>query len=257
MNENGKTSEKPKKPKEPSEFSKSGAPVYRYTEDPGEFQSPEAEGSLEEISKHIGTHIGPVENVFHELISDTVHIDIHHVKATAEKPYHTLITSGMSDMPMNTPPEYDATKYLELMVTLPEDWPMDQEQLEKEEWYWPIRQLKFLARFPHQYNTWLGWGHTIPNGDPPEPFASNIKLSGIILFPPLMVPEEFHELKIDEEKTIHFFSLVPLYEEEMKLKLKKGAERLMDNLDKFDIGDIVDPIRKNTAKKRFGIFGAS
>ena len=29
--------------------------------------------------------------------------------------------------------------------------------------FWPIQMLKFLARFPHEYKTWLGWGHTIPN----------------------------------------------------------------------------------------------
>ncbi|MFQ8729788.1 MAG: suppressor of fused domain protein [Enterocloster bolteae] len=24
--------------------------------------------------------------------------------------------------------------------------------------YWPIRLIKYLARFPHEYSTWLGWG---------------------------------------------------------------------------------------------------
>lgn len=240
--------------KEDKLVSMSGAPIFRYTDGEKEWEAPHGEECIEEISDHIEACIGEVSMVFHELISDTVHIDVHHVKPTKERPFHTLITSGMSDLAMNVPKEVDSTRYMELMVTLPENWKIDEESFKDEIWYWPIRQLKYLARFPHKYETWLGWGHTIPNGDPAENFADNTDLSGVIILPSINVTNEFFELKIDENKIIEFFSIVPLYNEEMNLKLAKGTDLLLEKFDKNSVSDVINISRKNVAKKRFGIF---
>jgi hypothetical protein len=234
--------------------SMSGAPIFRYTDGEKEWEAPNGEECIEEISDHIERHIGEVSMVFHELISDTVHIDVHHVKPTKERPFHTLVTSGMSDLQMSVPKDVDSTRYMELMVTLPESWKIDDESFKDEKWYWPVRQLKFLARFPHKYETWLAWGHTIPNGDPAEPFADNTDLSGSIILPSVNVPDEFGSLEISNDKTIEFYSIVPLYEEEMNLKLNKGSDPLLDKFDRYGISDLIITDRKNVAKKRFGIF---
>ncbi len=232
----------------------SGAPIFRYTDGENEWEAPHGEECIEEISDHIEQHIGEIDMVFHELVSDTVHIDVHHVKPTEDRPFHTLITSGMSDLPMTTPEEYDANPYMELMITLPADWQISDEAFRDEQWYWPIRQLKFLARFPHKFNTWFGWGHTIPNGNPAEPFADNTRFMGVVLAPPIGVPDEFIELTINEDKEIHFFSLVPLYEEEMSLKLREGSDELFDRFDQHGINEVVNLKRRNMAKKWFGLF---
>ncbi|MDN3641040.1 suppressor of fused domain protein [Simiduia curdlanivorans] len=234
--------------------SMSGAPIFRYTDGEKEWEAATGEECIEEISDHIERHIGKVSSVFHELLSDTVHIDIHHVKPTEARPFHTLVTSGMSDLAMNVPTDVNSTRYMELMVTLPEHWKIDDESFKDEIWYWPIRQLKFLARFPHKFETWLGWGHTIPNGNPAEPFADNTKLSGSIILPSVYVPEEFTSLRINESKVIEFFSLVPLYDEEMELKLSKGSDLLLDKFDQHRINDLIRVDRKNVAKKRYGLF---
>lgn len=161
----------------------------------------------------------------------------------------------MSDRPMNAPPEYPEFRFSELMICLPPDWPMKQDDWKKEENYWPIRILKFLARFPFEYDTWLWALHTVPNGDPPEPFAANTKMSGAILLPPISIKEEFYQLKIDEGKTIHFHALVPLHADEMDLKPKKGADARMDAFDKQKISEILDPGRPSVAiKKRRWLF---
>ncbi len=232
----------------------SGAPIFRYTDGAKEWESPHGEESIDAISDHIEQHLGTVESVFHEIVSDTVHVDVHHVKPTPTRPMHTLITSGMSDLPMKVPEDIDAPIHLELMVTLPQSWRIDEQSFRDERWYWPARQLKYLARFPHKYDTWLGWGHTVPNGDPAEPFAVNTKLSGVILLPSVVVPEAFHKLVIDENKTIAFFSVVPLYDEEMNLKLKKGTDPILARFEKWGINDIIDIERRNVAKKRLGLF---
>lgn len=237
------------------ELSKSGSPIYRYGEGEKDWEAPANTLNTETISAHIEQHLGSVSQVLHEILSDAVHIDIHHIKPADDWPFHVLVTSGMSDLPMTVPDELDAPRHVELMVTLPANWQLDKESFKDEQWYWPVRTMKFLARFPHKYTTWVGWGHTIPNGDPAESFADNTALSGIILLPPVSVPKEFLTLNIDDEKEISFLSVIPLFNEEMDFKLKHGTDALLKKFDKNDITDIIDPERKNIAKKWLGLFG--
>lgn len=229
----------------------SGSPIYHHSEST-QWQSPQGEVCLEEISEHIGRHLGTVETVFHEIVSDAVHIDVHFVKPSDEFPFVRLVTSGMSDIPMTTPTGVAVPRFVELMITLPADWKLDQKSFEDESWYWPIRQLKTLARLRHKYQTWLGWGHTVPNGDPPEPYAPNTKLCGSIVLPSITVPDAFHTLQIDDRKEITFYSIVPLYAEEMNLKLRSGTDELLKRLEKKGIADIVSTTRPNAAKKLLG-----
>jgi hypothetical protein len=205
--------------------------------------------AIEQISAHIAQHVGPVEGVLHELISDLVHIDIHCVAPTPERPFHTLVTSGMSDKPMTVPPGAEEFRYAELMLCLPADWPMEHDDFEDEANYWPIRSLKFLARLPHEYETWLGFGHTVPNGDPPEPFAENTKLCCCLVVPPVTVPEAFHQLWLSDDKIINFYAVLPLYAEEVDFKLKHGAEKLLERFDKLGVNEVLEIRRKNACKR--------
>ena len=107
-----------------------------------------------------------------------------------------------------------------------------------------------LARFPHEYDTWLGWGHTVPNGDPPVPFADNTRLCCALLLQPLLMPPEFAELKVDDEKTVHFYSLVPLYPEEVDFKLRQGVEALVERFDAGEVTELLDVRRANVCKGR-------
>lgn len=232
----------------------SGQPIYRYTDGEKEWEFPKGEECIEEISNHIEKHIGKVRMVFHEIVSDTVHIDIHHVTPTEKYPFHTLITSGMSDLPMKIPQEVNAPAYLELVLTLPTYWQLDQESMQNDKWFWPIALMKYLARFPHKYDTWLGWGHTMPNGNPAENYSDNTKLNGIILFSPMSYPAEFEHLDINQEKTISFVSIAPLYQQEMDFKLKEGGVALLEKLLDANITDIINEERDCVIKKRFGIF---
>jgi hypothetical protein len=210
--------------------------------------------NIELISNHIERNVGKIDSVFHEIVSDFVHIDIHWVKPTIEFPFHTLVTSGMSDLQMNAPEGMEEYKFAELCVLLPESWKIDEISFKDENNYWPIRWLKTIARFPHEYKTWINEGHTIPNGDNAEPFAKNTKLGCILLLPSYMIGEKFFNLKISEEKTINFFYLCPIYKEEMEFKLKNGVNDLLDKFDKYDISEVINVSRKNTCMKK-GLFG--
>jgi len=245
------------------ERSPSGAIIYRYDDaepaKPAEFQLAAGdEQAIEAISHHIEQHIGPISGVFHELISDLVHIDVHCVEPSADFPFHVLVTSGMSDLPMTVPEGAEDARYAELCVLLPSTWPVPgvgevvgaTGDWQSDEYYWPIEWLKYLARFPHEYQTWIGFGHTIPNGEEAEPFGPNTELGCMLLLPSMSLPEEFRELKVSEDKTINFFCLYPLYKEEMEFKLQDGYEALMEKFDEYEVSDVIDPDRSNTAKAK-------
>lgn len=213
------------------------------------------EKNIEAISNHIEAYIGPVERVFHELVSDLVHVDIHWIKPTPKRPVHTLVTSGMSDRPMVVPDECIDMQYAELAITLPANWKLSQDDFEDESWYWPIRTLKMLARLPHEFDTWLGIGHTVPNGDPVEPYAANTSFCCALIMPPVFFDDGFEELHLDDGSTINFYSVFPIYEDEMNFKLTKGLDAVFGKFEKFAINDTIDINRKNTCRKKFlGLF---
>jgi len=143
--------------------------------------------NLEPLETHIERYFGTPETVFHEIVSTTVHIDLHFIPATQERPWHTIVTTGMSDIPMTTPEGAEEFQLAELLLRLPPSWPLSQEAFEDEKSYWPLRQLKFLARFAHEYETWLCYGHTIPNGNPPEVYTNGVPFSGVLLSDPFDV----------------------------------------------------------------------
>ncbi len=77
---------------------------------------------------------------------------------------------------------------------------------------------------------------------------------GAIVLPPVTTPEGFDTLQLEDGRTIVFMSIVPLYLEEMDLKLRKDTETLLDRFDAKNIQDVIVPGRVNVARKRFGFF---
>jgi len=60
-------------------------------------------------------------------------------------------------------------------------------------------------------------GHTIPNGDPATPFAENKALNTLLLLPTTVFNQDFWTLKL-KDKSIIFFTLIPLYTEKVEMK---------------------------------------
>lgn len=240
---------------EPSEFSESGNPIYRHKPREKPFEPAFGDvAHIQLVEQHIIKHIGTPSLVYHEIISDLVHIDIHIVPPRPERDFYTLVTSGMSARAMTTPEGLEEFSYAELSICLPPHWSLKHEDFKDESNYWPVRLLKMLARMPHEYDTWLGFAHTVPNGDPPEPYAPNTKFCCAMLLPSPIGPEEFWQLKVSPEMDIQFLSIVPLYAEEAAFKLRKGADPLLDLFGRHSVTDLLDLKRRNVAKKRFGLF---
>ena len=203
------------------------------------------------IADHIEEQLGPIDYVFHELVSEYVHIDVHRIPPQKNRPYYTLVTSGMSEQPMTVPNGAESLRFAELMICLPPNWPLSMEDFRDERNYWPIRLLKVLARLPHEFRTWLGMSHSVPNGEPPRPYAPDTKFSSAVLVPPLTCPDAFRTFQLDEDQTIHFYAVLPLYPEELECKLQQGMNVLIDRLDSARVTELVNPRRKNACRKNW------
>lgn len=198
------------------------------------------EEEMEALDAHIGKYFGESENVFHEIVSPDIHVDIYVIEPTPARNFYTLITFGMGAHLMNVPEELDEYKLkrAEMVIYLPADWDIYEGD---EEYYWPLRWLKILARLPIKHDTWLGWGHTVPNGGP---FADNTLLSGVMLINPEDVEEGAAICELPNGEEVNFYQVIPLYEEEMNYKLEHGAEGLLDKM--ADVSSVVDLNRRNT-----------
>ena len=213
---------------------------------------------IEAIDRHLETCFGADDRwVFHEIVSPTIHLDVHVVPPTDAFPVLRLVTSGMAERPMTVPADSELPRFAELTVALPADWPLAQgdESLSDERVYWPIRLIKDLARLPHDYSTFLWFTHTIPNGDPPEPYSTATGLCCALIVPPVVAPEQFAGLDCGERQ-VRILGVLPLYEDEMQFKLEHGVDALFDRLDDGGVADVIDPARPSVlARKKRRFFG--
>lgn len=194
------------------------------------------------LEDYITTKIGKFDDVFHELVSPDIHCDVYLVKPTPERNYYTLVTGGMGAFDMFTPDGYEGSSNIELMIHLPPTWDVNSQD-EKD--YWPIRWLKLLARLPIEQATYLGWGHTIPSGERIE----GTNFAGFMLIS-TETEGKPAQAKLPGGKTVEFFTLVPIYEEEMLFKLENGAEGLLELFEENQIPypPVVDVRRPNVCE---------
>lgn len=202
--------------------------------------------TVEAVDRHIGRHFGPIAFVWHELASDLVHIDVHVVEPTEDRPWITLVTSGMSDLPMAVPAEAGVSPYAELMMCLPADWPLSQEAFGDERAYWPIRLLKTVARLPHEYDTWIGAWHSVPNGDPAQPYAPDVPFVAAVVTPMVRCAPEARTVVTDGGRQIKLLAVVPLHPAEIELKLTDGTDALLKALDRGLVSEVFDPTRPSS-----------
>ena len=234
------------------ETSPGGSEIYQYSsnENTG-LRPPQNYGVFAEaVNKHFDELFPGRETfVFHELVSDLVHIDVNIMKPIENDNFYVIFTTGMSDLPMTLPEslkDRDDLKYAELFMFLPESWnPGETGTISNDmpyEQFWPIQLIKYLARFPHEYKTWLGFGHSIPNGPDYEPFLEGSELGGVLL---MELDEKYSQLITPEEQTLNMLAVMPASRAEIEYKLEHGMNALCDIFDEEDLPMEIDIYRKS------------
>jgi hypothetical protein len=222
------------------EKSPAGNPILRY----GKEAPPTPFGVLgEETDEFTRTResvyekrFGEILSVSHEVFPLVPHIDVYTFRrAVGDRQFHQLVTGGMSDLPMALPrAAKELPKRVELIFYCSEP---------REEY---IATLRWLAHFPHTYKTWVGSGHTIPNGNPPAPFWGSTSLDTILLIPPVIRKDQAigEDLQLAGDP-VSLLWTVPLTTAECNLKLEKGLDALLDLFTRHRHPYVFDPGRSS------------
>ena len=177
---------------------------------------------------------GKAQDIFVEPIPLLPRIDVHtyYRRGADGQNVCTLVTSGMSDLPMNIPAGVDVPRRVELIFYCSE--PQHEYR----------QTLQFLAHFPQDQKTWIGSGHTIPNGNPPAPFLGSSVLDTVLFLPSVVKRDRAlaEELLLDGDP-VHFLWVVPLTTPEGNLKLAKGTDAILGLFQKNRHPHVFDPNR--------------
>lgn len=206
--------------------SKGGSRMYEYSG--GEFDKPQIGFSdeshaafQEQREKLYESLFGEADSVYHEVLPLVPHVDVYVYKPTSDRDFYTLITGGMSDLRM-TLPRGVSSEYAraELVFYCKEPEKSFQETLRR------------LAHFPHDNKTWLSYGHTMPNGNPPTPVFGSALLTTFLFMPSIVAPESDLEknLVLDGDP-VNLLWVVPLTTAECEYKLENGVNGIYDLFD--------------------------
>ncbi len=182
--------------------------------------------------------------VFDEIESELIHRDIYHIKASEAIPYHILLSGGMSALPMKVPENIDSSEFAEVMILLPREWKLDMASFSDERNYWPLRIMKELMLLPHSENTWLGFGHTLVHAGGEE-LADGVGFNSVMLAESMELSDAFTQIKLEDNKTVDIYTILPLYKEELEYKKKNGAMDLLERFNTFGIEEVVRVGRQN------------
>ena len=209
--------------------SKGGSDLIKYGD--GDPPKPEI-GFLEESTLENTEHrehqysefFGESDVVLHEMLPLIPHIGVYRFPPTEKRDFFTYVTGGMSDLPMNAPPElgpdYRRAELVFYSTECRDDYP---------------EFLRRMAHFVHDNNTWLHWGHTMPNGQPPEPLFGTGNLDTLLFMPSIVNPDSSigDSLKIESDP-VQLIWCVPITTAECQLKLDAGTDALYDVFDTND-----------------------
>ena len=179
---------------------------------------------------------GPVERVFEEKSGRIPRTEVRAYRRRGPDGVrtYTLVTSGMSDLEMRVPARVRAPRRVELIFYCSDAEPEY------------VETIRWLAHFPHAQKTWIGTGHTIPNGNPPAPFWGSSILDTMLLMPTIVqkdgtLPKEL----VLVGNGVEFLWVVPLTSAECQLKLAKGLDAILDLFQQNRHPFVFDPSRKS------------
>ena len=241
-----------------------GSEVFRHGDPTGTEDVPDYdEAKRAAIEAHLSSFLPGEPSVLHEIVSTGLHLGVFVWEPTEERPLWTLVTLGMSEREMTTPPGAEDWALAELVMTLPADWPMpDGPGSSTEVWKdprndWPILLLKEAGHLPHMYQTWIAYGHTLAAGPDATDRDEGSDFNGTLVAYAMSMPPEAAALEY-EGRRIFFWGLYPLYEAEMDFNLQAGADALFEAFEEAGLHEGVFPGRKplvNTKPQKRGFFG--
>ena len=207
---------------------------------------PEADDVLGHAIQHINAYFGRYTQLIHDDSGLDHPLSIAVIPPRVEHDYYTLVTIGLSLFPMNVPEELADSKLnrAELLINLPKDWKLSEQDRLDNRWNWPIRMLLATAHFPiRDSQVWLGSRDTLGEEDA-TPFDEGTKLNGSILLWPGVFSDASFSCVLPDEDEVNFYQVIPLYPEELHYKLEYGSDAFLDLCPDESL-EVINPQRLN------------
>lgn len=201
-----------------------------------------ASAAVRAVYEHLSARLG--RPVLTSCASAAPRVDVLLVPPSEEHDAITLYTVGMSAQPMALPAGVTQPARVELMLRLPASWPVhDEAELRERAHGWPLHWLHALAQAPARLGTWFGAGHTIPNGEPPRPFAPDTEQCCFVLVPPTCL-DDGQDVVASADGPVQLLAAMPIYASELRVALEQGFSRLIEHLVAADVDDVLALTRK-------------
>jgi uncharacterized protein len=196
---------------------------------------------INELEVYINNNYGKIDITMGELIpGGAVSISLNIIPASETKDFITIITSGMSDLPMGT----SENDYAEFVIRLPKTWPVSQKDWENDSFSWPAKWLKKIGYFFHEYDEVIYEGMILPNGHEPQSATPFDETTGLSCF--LLVNDNPKEKFTDEnDDIVNIYRMIPIYKEEYIIAEQKGYLYLLEKLEEKNMNYIFDLNREN------------
>jgi Suppressor of fused protein (SUFU) len=178
-----------------------------------------------------GRIFGDVLEVIPGDTNESPRIDVHvYGPGHAAREFYTLVTSGMSDRAMKPPPEVGREgRRAELALYVDQPGKTF------------VELLRFVARLPFAHEAWLGHGHSIPNGEPPRPLFRGSELTGLLVLRSNVAPEaSMQEVVAIDGDPVSMLMVLPVTATELDLKVREGAEALLEVFNTKQLSFVVD-----------------
>ena len=161
------------------------------------------------IFSHIEKYLGYPDLTVNSRETDVISVDIHVVYPTDERPYLTLVSTGMSAAPMRGPDcgplQFERAELI--MYYSPDAFREFCEDCVAH--WWPVRLLRDLATLPHRHDTYLGCGHSIETGDAPPGEFGPCAFNSTMLLHTGSEDAGFNPLALDCGRTVPCFLSTP------------------------------------------------
>lgn len=156
-----------------------------------------------------------------------------HPPGFGAREFYTLVTSGMSDLPMRPPQDVEREcRRAEICLYVDLPGPTF------------VKLLRSLARMPFEHGSWLSHGHTLPNGSPPKPLFPGSALDTLLVLDTIVAPERHlrEQIQLDGDPLNVLWAL-PITGAECEWKLQHGLPSLLDRFNGAQLSFVLDPQR--------------
>lgn len=159
-----------------------------------------------------------------------------------------LMTNGLSEYRMPIPEKFAGKEHVELCFCLPSYWDLD--DIENQAVMWVYDVLFRLQQYVRKKETWFGLGHTFPFTSSLDPISATMKQKYFMLNEPVFMKEWLQVLSCGE-KSVHFLTVLPIFEDEFDYKMGKGTYKLQKKLAQQNVTELLDDYRSSVLKSKW------